>query len=186
LAVFLWAVGDSVEKMVERGNGQAGTPVSPDLGGGNSLALVGGLLQLIVVVLLIAALVYLLIKFLGTKANGSRLHPYMRTVSVHPVSANRSIQMISLEDRIYIVGVGDDITLLDVISDEQLVEQIRNNAPAPVKRDLPAWLAKWVPGQKGESVYEIETPAFHDTLQSKLQELKDRRKNIQEWEPDNK
>lgn len=184
--MFLWAVGDSVEEMVKRGNGQGGTPVPADLGSGNSLALAGGLLQLIVVVALIAAVVYLLIKFLGTKTNGSRLHPLMRTVSVHPLSTNRSIQMISLEDRIYIVGVGDDITLIDVITDEQLVEQIRSSAPAAANREFPAWLGKWLPRQKAASVEEIEVPAFQDTLQSKLQELKDRRKKIQEWEPDNK
>lgn len=182
----VWSLGGSVEDLVKRGNQQPDTqvPVS-DLGSGNGWSLFLGVVELTVVIGLVAAVVYLFIKFLAVRSNSGRNHPLMQTLSVHPLAANRTIQMISLEDRIYVVGVGDDVTLLDVITDKETVERVRSQSPVLAARELPEWMTKWLPMQ-AKQAEEEDTAPFHETLQLKLQQMKDQRKKIQEWDMDKK
>lgn len=182
----VWSLGGSAEDLVKRGNQQSDTqvPVS-DLGSGNGWSLFLGVLELILVIGLVAVVVYLFIKFLAVRSNFGRNHPLMQTLSVHPLAANRTIQMISLEDRIYVVGVGDDVTLLDVITDKETVERVRIQSPVLAARELPEWMTKWLPMQAKLAEEEAAAP-FYETLQLKLQQMKDQRKKIQEWDMDKK
>ncbi|MFC4768797.1 flagellar biosynthetic protein FliO [Effusibacillus consociatus] len=180
------ALDDNVSKMIERGNGQGGGIQSPPVGGdGNGWSLFLGIVEMILVLGLLAAVIFLLIKFLAVKTNPGRVYPMMRTISVHPLTSNRTIHMVSLEDRVYVVGVGEEVTLLEVIKDQELVERLKNQSAVVGSPDLPAWLPKWLPIQKKSEVEEdTESLPFYETLQSKLQQMKDQRKKIRKWDSD--
>lgn len=180
------SLGESVEDMIKRGDPLTDKqgPVS-DLGSGNGWSLLMGIFELLLIIGLVAVVVYLFIKFLAVRSNAGRHHPLMRTLSVHPLAANRTIQMISLEDRIYVVGVGEDVTLIDVITEEETVERIRSQSTVLSARDLPEWMSKWWPIQT-KAGQEEEPAPFFETLQSRLNQMKDQRKKIQEWDTDEK
>lgn len=176
-------VGDAIEKGTQ--HSQSTVPV-PNLGSGSGWSLFAGFIELVLVIGLVAVVVYLLIKFLSLRSNSGKTNPFMRTISVHPLATNRTIQMVMLEDRVYVIGVGEDITLLDVIQDKAVIERIQEQSPKPITRDLPEWLTKWLPIQNRKAEAEEVAPEFHETLQAKLQQMKDQRKKIQEWDTDEK
>ncbi|GAX90536.1 flagellar biosynthetic protein FliO [Effusibacillus lacus] len=180
------ALGESVEDLIKRGGQGSGTQSPPISGAGSGWSLFFGILEMIVILAVIAGVIYLLIRFLALKTHSTRMHPLMQTIVVHPLSTNRSIQLIALEDRVYVVGVGEDITLIDVIVDEELIGRIKDKSPAFTSPELSGWLSKWLPVQRKPEVEEdIQASPFYETLQSKLQQVKEQRKKIQEWDSDN-
>lgn len=97
-----------------------------------SLAAIIG--QLAFYTLLIAGLIYGLIKFLAIRQKGMQSHRAVQLMGGAPLGQNKSLQLVKVGGSFYLVGVGADVTLIKEFSQEEeivaLEEDLQQQHPA--------------------------------------------------------
>jgi len=74
--------------------------------------------------LLILALIYILIKFLGKRNKLFSQVKALENLGGISVGQNKSIQIVRIGEKVFIVGVGDNVELLQELDDEDLIHDL--------------------------------------------------------------
>lgn len=110
----------------------------------------------------------------------------IRSIGGLPLGQNKSIQVVVIGKSLYIVGVGDNIQLLEKISDEEeaaaLIEMMTpgTSYAGPAFETIGGWLGKFRNKPAAEEELEM-TATFQQVFQTKLQGMKDRKEQMDEW-----
>lgn len=130
--------------------------------------------KVILVLALVIALIYLLLRFINKKTRSFTDGRKVQSIGGINVGSNRSVQLIKVGERIFVIGVGESVSLLKEIDDSGEVEQLQMESEhedvidhSMVKfRD---WLKK--PRKKKDS-----EPDFKRMLEGKLEQITQERK----------
>lgn len=74
--------------------------------------------------ILILALIYILIKFLGKRNKLFNQVKALENLGGISVGQNKSIQIVRIGEKVFIVGVGDNVELLQELDDEDLIHDL--------------------------------------------------------------
>lgn len=74
--------------------------------------------QLIFYTLLIAGLIYGLIKFLAMRQKGVQSQRAIQLMGGSPLGQNKSLQLVKVGGQFYLIGVGNEVTLIKEFSEE--------------------------------------------------------------------
>jgi len=97
----------------------------PVLAGQNQTgSLVFDIIKTVFALLLILALIYILIKFLGKRNKLFNQVKALENLGGISVGQNKSIQIVRIGEKVFIVGVGDNVELLQEIDDEDLIHDL--------------------------------------------------------------
>ncbi|AWB44307.1 flagellar protein [Paenibacillus sp. CAA11] len=146
---------------------------------------VTSILTVIVVLAIIIALIVLLIRFLGRRNQMFSKSRSIRTLGAVGLGQNKSLQVIEIGSSIYLVGVGEDVTLVDKISDPQQVAQLVGafeeeaadlGSLSSIVATLKTRFRKGAPAVEEE----LDSTTFHEVFETKLRDLPNRKKQMEE------
>ncbi|WP_067838563.1 flagellar biosynthetic protein FliO [Amphibacillus sediminis] len=138
-------------------------------------------IQLVVVLGIIIALIYGLLKFFNRSGQFSKQGDVLENLGGISLGTNKSAQMLRIGDRIYLVGVGDNIELLTEITDASIKDQIlasheqKNGQVVNPIQSL--FHLKKQPKQANENNQKHDQP-FASLFKSELDALKEKRKQM--------
>lgn len=136
-------------------------------------SLIFGFLKTGFALLLILALIYIMVKFLGKKNHSLQQTKILENLGGISLGQNKSIQMVRVGNKILLVGVGENIQLLDEITDESIIEQLLRDEPIEQKGQLVSSLLNRL-GYKNSQ--DDNTHNFKNLFSNELNKLKDNQK----------
>lgn len=110
-------------------------------------------LRMIVVLALVVACIYLVMRFMKKKfvSNVSDNDPYLRRTASLSLEVGKSVHIVTLNDKAYILGVSENsVTLIDKLDDKDLIDAMNINAEVAQseagKKDFASMLSSLIPG----------------------------------------
>nr|WP_240510149.1 flagellar biosynthetic protein FliO [Virgibacillus profundi] len=91
---------------------------------GSNGSLLFDLIKMFFALLLILALIYLLLKFLGKRNKLFQQIKALENLGGVSVGQNKSIQIIRLGNSFYLIGVGENVEMLQEITDEEVIKDL--------------------------------------------------------------
>jgi flagellar protein FliO/FliZ len=108
--------------------------------------------------LFIIVLLFIFLKFLGSKTKGLQTNGVFHALGGHSFGNQRSIQLLMIGDTLYIVGVGDNIQLLREIPPGEEQDALLNMLAVEQAKTM----RQWFPLKKGNG------KSWEDMLHSEL------------------
>ena len=109
-----WLNEDPASEVVPEDESEA--DAAPQLEEKSLIAIIG---QLVFYTLLIAALIYGLIKFLASRQRGMQSQRAVQVMGGSPLGQNKSLQLVKVGGSFYLIGVGNEVTLIKEFSNEE-------------------------------------------------------------------
>src|SRR5699024_915642 len=146
--------------------------IDEDSGDTGSLVMV--LIKTVIVLCLILALIYGLLKFLNKRHKLFSNVKVLENLGGVSVGQNKSIQIVRIGKRFYAIGVGDNIELLKEITDPDVKTELLRDDEATTGRLWPSFLQHNASGSG-----KIEPKRnFKQLFKQELDELKQNRKHV--------
>lgn len=130
------------------------------------------IIKLIFALLLVLALIFIAIRFLGKRNNLFQHVQALENLGGISLGPNRSIQIVRVGKKFYLIGVGDSVELLDEITDEQLIKQLTKQ-----KESSSNFLQMAMDFKKNSSDKSSGTD-FKNLFKTELDQLKQNRKTM--------
>jgi len=135
----------------------------------DSLAL--DIVKMFFALLLVLALIYVAIKFLGKRNNLFSQVKSLENLGGISLGPSRSIQIIRVGSKVYLIGVGENVELLEEITDQQIIHDLlRNKENTTGLFQMSSFTKK-----KSEN---MNSSNFKNLFSAELDKLKQSRKNI--------
>lgn len=152
-----------------------------DIGAGemNNSSLVFDLIKMVFALGLVLALIYLLLKFLN-KRNTLHQQKSLQNIGGISVGQNKSVQIIKVGTTFYLIGVGDNVELLKEISDQDLIDDLLDDASQKENVPLNKYLSSIInrPSKKNERADSQANNDFKQLFSDELDRLKENRNKI--------
>uniref|UniRef100_A0A4Y8QB69 Flagellar protein n=1 Tax=Paenibacillus athensensis TaxID=1967502 RepID=A0A4Y8QB69_9BACL len=181
--LFAASLAHGAVSWAAEGESGTATPDLPAMSTMDSLQMIG---KVILFLILIIALFFVLIRFLGRRNQSSFFGKPIRSLGGVPLGQNKSIQVVEIGHSLLIVGVGDNIQLLDKINDAEEVAYVTalltvDDGEANGLLTMGKWLGKLSQRKKDvEEDVEI-TSSFQNVFRDKLNKVSNRNKNVEQW-----
>ncbi|WP_373896027.1 flagellar biosynthetic protein FliO [Virgibacillus sp. CBA3643] len=147
----------------------------------NNESLLFNLVKMFFALLLVLALIYLLIKFLGKRNKLFHQVKALENLGGISVGQHKSIQLVRIGTKVYLIGVGENVEMLQEITDEGIKKDLLHKESTE-DGDLSAgalFTSFLKPKSDGES-HGANQPKheFKKLFSNELEKLKTNRKNI--------
>ncbi|UJL47949.1 flagellar biosynthetic protein FliO [Virgibacillus sp. NKC19-16] len=151
----------------------------------NNGLLLFDLVKMFFALLLVLALIYLLIKFLGKRNKLFHQVKALENLGGISVGQNKSIQLVRIGTKVYLIGVGENVEMLQEITDDEIKKDLLHIESNEDKDFSAGALFKSFlqPKSDGDS-YEANQSKheFKQLFSNELEKLKTNRKNIIKWQ----
>lgn len=133
--------------------------------------------KMIFATLLVAALIYFLLKWINRKNRLVHSFHYLENMGGTSLGGNRSIQLIKVGEKVLVVGVGENIQLIKEIADQEEVSKImemhgEKEGPLP---DVKNVIKRFTNPVKPEQ--EASRSSFAVSLKKQIDQMKQDRKD---------
>lgn len=176
------AVADTgnVADWLKEGPESEGTPeeaeiAPPQIEEKSFAAIIG---QLVLYTLLIAGLIYGLIKFLAMRQRGIQSHRAVQLMGGTPLGQNKSLQLVKVGGSFYLIGVGNEVTLIKEFSEQAEIAALEGD----LEQQRPAAAALF--GKTDKSGPQFAN--FEQYFSRSLNKQKQRRLSFGEQQPEDK
>lgn len=132
--------------------------------------------QLIFYTLLIAGLIYGLIKFLAMRQKGVQSQRAVQLMGGSPLGQNKSLQLVKVGGQFYLIGVGNEVTLIKEFSGEAEIAALEQD----LEQQRPAASALFGNGGKAKAPFTN----FEQYFARSLDKQKERRLSFGEKRTD--
>ncbi|HEY0828392.1 MAG TPA: flagellar biosynthetic protein FliO [Bacilli bacterium] len=148
------------------------------------------LVYVILVLILIIGMILILVKFLAKKNKSWMANRAVRLLGGVNLGQNKAVQIIETGHSIYLVGVGENVQLIDKIDDPEEVAFILNTINTNDQSfkftetlqslQMPKWVKRVIRSDKREEEETDANLSFQDIFQSKIKQLTNRKKRVEE------
>lgn len=140
------------------------------------------ILQTFFALLIVLALIYLLLKFLGNRNKLFTQVKSLENIGGISIGQNKSIQLVRVGSNIYMIGVGENVELLEEITDQQLKDDLlhKNEENEFQVNNLFSAFTKMKPSKKNKPTSDKTNNQFKEMFSSELTKLKQTRTKIQD------
>lgn len=168
-----WLKEDPASEVVPEDEAEA--DAAPQLEEKSLISIIG---QLVFYTLLIAGLIYGLIKFLASRQRGMQSHRAVQLMGGSPLGQNKSLQLVKVGGSFYLIGVGNEVTLIKEFSEEAEIAALEED----LEQQRPAASALF--GNKGKGKAPFTN--FEQYFNRSLDKQKQRRLSFGEQQPEDK
>ncbi|MCA1009246.1 flagellar biosynthetic protein FliO [Halobacillus halophilus] len=141
-------------------------------------SLLWNIIKLVLVLLLVLALIYGLLKFFNSRNKVFNQNRTMENLGGMNLAPNRSIQAVRIGEQVFILGVGDSVEIITEISDPSTKSAlIQRDKHHGMEKTFPfdKWLGKWRKDEGKER--STSTTQFQQLFEKQLKDMKEKRKN---------
>ncbi len=148
------------------------------------------LVYVILVLILIIGMILILVKLLAKKNKSWMANRAVRMLGGVNLGQNKAVQIIEAGHSIYLIGVGQDVQLIDKIEDPEEVAYILNTIRSNDQSfnftetlqslQMPKWVKKVIKSDRREEEVTDANLSFQDVFQSKIKQLTNRKKRVEE------
>ena len=142
-------------------------------------------IKMIFALLLVIGLLFAVLRFLNSKNRTFQQNRLVQNLGGMGVGQGKSIQLMQIGNSLYIVGIGENITLLKEITDPKEIEELTAiHEETNISGKAVPYLMEIFQRARArkDSTSTQQSSSFQDTLQKRLQEVKqDRSDVLKDW-----
>jgi flagellar protein FliO/FliZ len=135
------------------------------------------LLKMVMMLAIVLALIYFLLKFLQKRNRLFQQAKSLENLGGINLGSNKSVQLVRIGNKVFVIGVGENVQLLTELDDETLIQELleNRNSLSPVTTTFPAFIKQWKESKGDKTVH---SSSFKQLFNKELHNLKQERRKI--------